>query len=849
MRKQTLVSRGGSRRGLPFGSLALGIVLLIATRPHSSRAQEWSIFITNDNCPDYTWGLDEQATRKAFAGIVAAHLDEMARTDAQPAENRDRYNAAVTQEVLCFLEQYPRRKDELLRRVREGRLYVSPFLCNNLWGFQSVEGVIRTLYPARRLERLYGVPMDVAEHIEQPNLPWGMATVLAGCGVRWLSVPFYNYDSTLDKMTAPPLFELEGPDGSKVRVVMDRHAGLAGSYTQGAHVLRDGGKNVASWLSHYQKLGADYPPRAVLASGTHGDISPSSGAQARGFAQQIIDYNARPDRKARLINATLPMFCKAVDEAHARQPFLKTIRGDLGHSWDLWPVSLAAYAAAMREGERQLLAGEALLAIAGDARAFAQTREARERANWRLAMLGDHAWNGTDERNKRHNAQLRRDWARGLNDVAAELQRAGCEQTGLEQKDDEVVLFNSLSMPRQDVVSLDVKGPTTAYDAEGKALPSQFVRLPAPRLYFRSPLVPGFGFASVRLVAELPDLADSKLSVSPGLLHGPYAEITFSLRGEDGKLQAISGKGIKTRHFDGQEHRQEKWKNQVICCGAVLARVRGEGIVHEMSVSQEVTIYRDIDRVDLDFRVRRPVSSREQRLCQIFPFATHKTVLHVDTTGAVVRPYPQPKGDLLSGADTRRLAVQSFVAAEDGDQTVVIAPLDCFAMRLDLGEITLEALGNDQNYREVTQDQDGVTEFRFRYAVRVCERKYDSAEAFAFAQSAATPLLVGRGKLRPGREMPRITVDPARAVATCLKPAEPTGAGAAAENAACDGSILLRLRETAGRAGPIEIGVSGFRKAVLTDLLERDINPLEIQDGKVRVDVRGNGLAAVRLFR
>ena len=128
---------------------------------------------------------------------------------------------AVTQEALCFVERYPERQAELIRRIKEGRVFVSPFLCNSLWAFQSTECAIRVLYPARRLERDWGIPIDVAEHIEEPSLPWGMASILAGAGMRWLSVPFYNYDSTFKQLKNPPLFVWEGPDGSRLRVIMD----------------------------------------------------------------------------------------------------------------------------------------------------------------------------------------------------------------------------------------------------------------------------------------------------------------------------------------------------------------------------------------------------------------------------------------------------------------------------------------------------------------------------------------------------------------------------------------------------------------------------------------------------
>jgi len=191
------------------------ILLTVATGSRMAFGQgegpRWTVYVANDNCPDYTWGFTEEQTRQAYADVIKGHLDEMIRTDKEAPENRDRYNAAVTNEVLCFLERYPDRKTELVRRIREGRLYVSPYLCNSLWGFQGLEGALRTFYPARRLERELGMRIDCAHHIELPSLPWGTATILAGCGIKRLSVPFYNYDSTFGQLQTPPLFHYEGP--------------------------------------------------------------------------------------------------------------------------------------------------------------------------------------------------------------------------------------------------------------------------------------------------------------------------------------------------------------------------------------------------------------------------------------------------------------------------------------------------------------------------------------------------------------------------------------------------------------------------------------------------------------
>jgi len=807
--------------------------------PQPGSASQWTIYITNDNCPDYTWGFTEEQTRLSFAEIVRAHLDEMTRTDAQRPENRDRYNMAVTQEALCFLERYPERKPELLRRIREGRLFVSPFLNNSLWGFQSLESAIRTLYPARRLD----LPMEVAEHIEQPSLPWGMASILAGCGVRWLSVPFYQYDSTFQRLSNPPLFLLEGPDGARLQVVMDPWASLKASYAQGAWLLRDPKRILNQWLPHYQQQGEAYPLSAILASGTHSDISPKSGTQARGFAEAIINYNAQPGDHPRLVNATLPQFCRAVEEAQARRPFLGTLRGCFGHSWDVWPVSLAKYAAQMRAGERAWLAAEALLAVASgeEPKLVEATRASRERAEWCWSMLADHAWNGTGQANQRHNAELRRNWSEELLRLSQSLERQGWAGLGLRESEDALTVFNPLSVPRADLVRLEAP-------AEPAGLRTQAVIEDGRRvLYFVSPKIAGFGFTTLPWKTA-PARPGNKLRATATELESPYYRLKVDpatgglsslIHKANGNELVVGATGRtlgQTVYFDGQEHTLAGVTSQVAASGPVLARLKITGTAAGIRVTSLVTVYADLDRVDFDLRVSKPVTTRQERLCHLFPVMRAGAVERFETTGAVIRPRPQPEGDLLPGADTRRFAVQGFVdVSMPGGPGVTIAPLDAFVVRRDLEPLTFEALGNDQNYKEVIRDQHGVREFRFRYALGAHSGPYRGAEAFAWSRSVASPLLAVRGHL-PLREqaLPGVAVDPARAIATCLKPAEEQGQ-------------ILRLWETAGQSGPLSLQVHGYRRAMRTDLLERDREELRIANGKVTLELRAHGLAGVRL--
>jgi len=837
-------------------AVCMVVALLVAHPRGRGEGSAWTIYITNDNCPDYTWGLTEEQTHRSFADIVRAHLDEMKRTDNEKPENRDRYNMAVTQEALCFVERYPERKEELIRRIKEGRVFVSPYLCNSLWAFQSVEGAIRTFYPARRLEREWGISMDVAEHIEEPSLPWGMASILAGCGVSWLSVPFYKYDATFDRLRNPPLFAFVGPDGSRVKVVMDSWASGKWSYTQGAAVLRDTKVIANEWLPHHERLGESYPIRVVLASGTHGDISPRSGDQARGFAEAIVNFNNSPGEHPKLVNAILPQFCSAVDAAEKRTPFLPTVRGCFGHSWDVWPVSLAKYVADTRAGEREFLAAESLLTIAAflEPKLHDGTRADRERAEWCWAMLADHAWNGTDERNKRHNAELRRKWSEELNRLSNGLREKAWAGLRLTASDDEITLFNSLSFPRRDLVRVELAAGENVVATGEAELDSQVIEEDGKRfLYCVSPVAAGFGLSGVQLKRSRGSVPERVvLLASPTELESPYyrAKVDLKTGGigslihkATGRELVVGGKGravCQTVYYDGREHTLSDVKSEVAAVGPVMARLKITGTAANIHVTTFVTVYAELDTVDFDVRIEKPVTTGEERLCQVFPVFGDGAALRIETTGAVIRPRPQPEGDLLPGADVRRFVVQGFLDASlPNGPGVTIAPLDAFVLRMDLDTVTFEALGNDQNYREVVQDQDGVREFRFRYALRAHAEAYDGAEAFPWSRSVATPLMTTHGHLPRGLGTEQaISVDPKHAIATCLKPVDGKG----------DGGCVLRLWETAGCSGPVKIGVRGFRKAIRTDLLERDLDELPIRDGEVVFQLRGFGFGAVRLL-
>jgi hypothetical protein len=104
-------------------------------------------------------------------------------------------------------------------------------------------------------------------------------------------------------------------------------------------------------------------------------------------------------------------------------------------------------------------------------------------------MLSDHAWNGTDLKNRRHNAELRRRWAAGLGEISQGLRHQAWQALGLKESGQIITVFNPLSFTNDILVECKVSEETQGVSANGQAVPAQllennngkFIAFVAPR--------------------------------------------------------------------------------------------------------------------------------------------------------------------------------------------------------------------------------------------------------------------------------------------------------------------------------------------------------------------------------
>jgi hypothetical protein len=816
---------------------------------------DWRIYISHDCCNDFTWGNDEASTRDNLAEILKAHLDAMTQTDSYTPDEQSHYTSTTFVEALCFLEKYPARREELVRRAIERRLTLSPWLCNTLWGSMTVEGNLRAMSAARRLQIATGIPLDSGNHSEMPSLPIGAATMLKNAGVDWIVVPWLLFDTVWATLVAPPVFRYVGPDGTELAMIFDSFASNRGLYIQGLKLLNNPAQ-IPEWIAHYEGWKTEYPLRSFFAAGTHHDLYPEKRHEVEPLNAKLCAYNQSEDRVATMVNASLGRFVDEVGNPNLSQ--LPIEKRSFGIGWEAWPTGLAKIWADGKAAERAFYDAETLLSLAILTKPLERdyTEGARYRADDVIAMLGEHAWNGMDERSHRINQQLRRNWGQELKMLGENVKIRAQKALATESDrpwETQYTLFNPLGCARSEVITVTDPINFTVSQSWKPFIQQEIYEDGAWKRAIVTPEIPAFGSVDIHESnpTPMPAPTDSHATATrasnahfalemdtkkPGI-----AKLTHKATGTELRVGDNASRNIgETVWYAGREIPLTVTDNQLISQGAVLTRLAqtatGEGIV----VTTTTTLYQAFDYLDIHVRIAKNIFHAHERVTQVFPVGDETLV---QTPGAFVwadgktRPNT-PHPIQHPNADITRIATDGLFRITHPNGYVGVATREAFLLRPDLAShgdaVSIECMGNDQNSPEVSADQGGERVFDFHYRLRFDTQDESLAPLAQWAKSFQHPVQMLAGKC--AFPSVQITPEPGRIVTHCLKPA-------------LDGNgFILRFGEVSGASAPVKIALTGFASATQTDLLERDQTELPIVDGAISVSVKPWGLTAIRLM-
>lgn len=407
-----------------------------------------------------------------YDGFMDQVLEFCAETESWPEEEAHfRYLCEQTWSVLHYVENRPQEVIDLLAHyVQNGQIEITALFGNQTLELCSSEELIRLMYPSFRLKRELGAEIASAEHNDIPGFTWGLASALAGAGVRYFSpgVPVWYFGMGEERVH--PLWDpeqtlpfgvpwacwWEGPDGAKVLLWHDLHGREWQPYDYSEAM-----QELPGLLRELDQSAYPFDMVSYTLRGGHRDNAPPT----LRYAYLVREWN-RHWAFPKLVNSTNRPFLQEFERRWGHT--LKTVRGDVpGTDYPVAATCTPKETGVDRVMHESLYAAEALATLAAAHAGYDYPRDTLDQAYrqafyydlhcWGLSHIGGPAQDG-------HWAEKGIRAYRGAalaHDVLLKAANTLADQIAYPEEGYYVTIFNPLAEGRSDVVrvSLNAWGP------------------------------------------------------------------------------------------------------------------------------------------------------------------------------------------------------------------------------------------------------------------------------------------------------------------------------------------------------------------------------------------------------
>ena len=772
---------------------------------------------------------------------------------------------------------------ELYEAARQKRIGIESTYLNMLTGLCSDEELIRNLYYSARLHRQHGVPFVSHTLTDAPSHVWGLPSILAGAGIRYLSCGINSTRAPLlpkGKLHEKSPFWWEGPDGGRVL------AWFTAGYSQARRIgLRDGVDRmraaVEADLFRWQKR-QDYPYDAILLHGAYSD----NVAIGRTIAQSVTDYTKRYAYPKVILSANNDFF-EYIEANFADK--IPVVRGCGGSWWEDGAGSSAFETGVNRVAHQDIIAAEEVSAAAFGVAEAPQFPQAQFNRVWDNILLYDeHTWGAHNSLRDPTSDFVQRQWAikaAYATDAADQIRRLlgrGLRRLASRVKapDGSLLVFNPSGRARSSVVHADVPRGTVIMDKDG-VLPQQVVRedvLENRTVAFVARDVPAVGYRTYRVGSDAGSLTAPPGRFEGQVLENDFYRVTFDQA--TGGIASIIDKKLGKELVD--QHSKYKFGQFIYALGGdftgkywvegpdvekieftestggeikagangpVFSSAKASAKLKRFrTIELETILYEHERRIDFVFRLNKEMTYDREAVYIAFPVAGANPKFRYEVGGGSVRPNEEH----LPGGCRDWFAVQRWVTVNTDDAAVAWTPIDTplitlcgltpgkWLDQLEISNGTIFAYAmNNYWFTNYKAGQDG--RFTLRYSL-TSDGSVEPMAASLFGDSAVQPMRAVRlhakrrnVDLPPARSFCRVA--PENVAITTVKRAD-DGKG-----------LIVRVREIAGKDTDAKIvtHIDGISKASRCDLVERVQGPLELADGQVSLKLKANSMATIRL--
>ena len=781
-------------------------------------------------------------------------------------------------------------QEKFLGYVRKGAVVIPPEFANQHTGNASLEGLIRTFYPAHQLALQYNLPEPpAAQTVDVPSYTWAFASVLHDAGIKYFVGASNSWRAPvmlLGRWNQKSPFYWEGPDGGRVlmwysRAYLQMHT-LFGSPWR-MESVRDA---LPVFLQAYTR--PDYLGNSALIFGSQLENTPLAKEQAELPGAWDAEY-AFPH----LEFATLESAMRQIEEeADGKFP---VYRGDFGPYWEDGYGSDAKFTAIHRQNQERILSAEKLSVLPALLSPQLRPDTSLLSAAWLNELTYDeHTWtyvgatSQPEHQQSEDQIQLKR--ARVVEakrQIDESLQRSAAQLTELlSPTQNSVAVLNSLSWKRDGMVEVDLANGTRIVDNSTKQtvpfdvlFTGQGIALPGfgsgyRRVRFEARDIPAMGYKLYSLDANKEAASASGAAVRANAIENQYYRVVIDAGA--GAIASIFDKQLNKELVDQMS--SYKFGSYLYVTGgddipnnslyrygaglnppALTVHAASEGKVLEIrkapfgtvillessctntpKIHTQIVLFDDEKKIEFRYDLHKERVLTRESAYIAFPLdIPNASFSYGNQMGWV-----NPAKDELPGGSREWYVARHWANVASSSGAVTIVPVD--APLVAFGDIVrgnwpaefkpksgaiFSWLMNNYWGTNFPAWQGG--DYTFRY-VLTSGATVDPVAWTRFGTEAMTPLEVTQVPQAPG--MSRLPLDEA-----ALLEIDGPDVNLSTWKMAEDGQgSVLRLQETAGRASRVKIKSKYFKfaRAWVATELEDKVSPLDLQDGSIEVAVQ-----------
>ena len=864
--------------------------------------------LEGDGTKDFAFTL-EPARKWKFFVVPHTHLDigytdyqgKVAEVQARALQDSIqlirqhpdfRFSTDGSWNVEQFIEsRSPALQTELVSLAKDGKIGIPATYANLLTGYSSLETLYRSLYYSKSLARERGIPFNYAAITDVPSYTAAYPSVLANSGIRYLAVGGNGGRGPMLQRVdwnAKSPFWWQGIDGSRVLLWYARGYGQIESVFGLPPELEGGRDTLPLFLSTYTR--SDYEPDAALIYGAQSENTQIDPALA-GFANQWNNTYTYP----KLQYSTFYDFLSYIDEHYSSK--LATYKGDMGPYWEDGIVSDAASTAQDRMNQNRIISVEKVSTAAHLLGQGFQPPKAELDAAWKnIELYSEHTWTGGMSVTQPHMERVVGELAfKDDHPVQARFQLEDIANRAMGHLGDQVhvpaknlIVFNGLNWRRNVFAETDLRKNEGLVDmTTGKEIPVEVLwrREGFTRVRFIVPDVPAVGYKCVQFKLGDTDVPDTGHTSTAQTVENQFYRVTVDpssgairsiydkqLQREivDAKSSYKFGQYLYVTGGDGATRIIESDPSYPVpdltvhpaANGTYLGTKKtpwGQSIRLQSSapntplVETEVLLFDKEKKIGINYKVDKRYTVSKEGIYFAFPTAAIEPHFSYE----IQQGWIDPAADLMKGGSAEWFSIQHWMAVHDGRLAVAVVPVD--APMATFGDIVrgrwpgifqpksstlFSYVMNNYWHTNYAAGQGGVLNFRYivtsgdHLAPDALTRLgWESMEPAEFNRVIVPDKIGDPDRPLPATGASFLEIDGGAVVLTDWKLAE-DGRG-----------TILRLLETAGKPAGATVRVPRLhlRAAALTNAVEDDPHPLEIQADSVQITLKPFEVVTLRL--